>query len=434
MSTGIPSRIGLPGTDWREQLALVSDLMRDVSRETDPQAMVARYGAGMKQVVPRDRLVALSRRGLAAPWYRITRSDMWNRSVDPWTHPERLPLLDRGLLGELLYAGEARVLSDLRVPEDDPGAEYFEGMRSAITIPTWDEGEVLNMVLMMRREPDGYHADDLPQAVWMANLFGRATKNLVLSHQLDAAYARLDEELRVVADIQRSLLPSALPRIEGLDLAAHYETSQYAGGDYYDFFPLAGGKWGILVADVCGHGTPAAVLMAITHSLAHTYPGTEPCPAGLLTYVNRHLASRYVEKGAFVTAFFGIYDPETRTLTYSSAGHNPPRVKRCSDGRLFALEDGRGLPLGVLPDIAYETAHVALEVGDQVIFYTDGITEARGGEDGNELFGIERLDAVMENCSISSQGLIDTVLASIADFTGDRPADDDRTMVIARVT
>jgi len=434
MSTGIPSRIGRPGSDWREQLATVCDLMRDVSRETDPQAMVARYGAGMKRVVPRDRLVALSRRGLEAPWYRITRSDLWDEPIDPWAHPERLPLLDRGLLGELLHAGEARVLSDLRVPADDPGAPYFEGMRSAITIPTWDGGEVLNMVVMMRRDADGYEPDDLPQAVWMANLFGRATRNLVLSNQLDAAYARLDEELRVVADIQRSLLPAELPAIEGLDLAAHYETSRHAGGDYYDFFPLAGGKWGILVADVCGHGTPAAVLMAITHSLAHTYPGTEPCPAGLLTYVNRHLASRYVEKGAFVTAFFGVYDPQTRTLAYSSAGHNPPRVKRCSDGRLFALEDGRSLPLGVLPDIAYETARVTLEVGDQVIFYTDGITEARGGEDGSDLFGIERLDAVMEDCSISSQGLIDTVLASIAEFAGDRPADDDRTMVIARVT
>jgi sigma-B regulation protein RsbU (phosphoserine phosphatase) len=434
MTTGLPSRVGLPGADWRQQLEHITTLMQDISRETDPQKMVARYGAGMQNVIARDRLVALSRRNLEAPRYRITRSDLWDTPVNPWRNADRLPEFDHGILGELLYAGEARVLDTIDVPADDPAAEYFAGMKSGITVPTWDEGEVLNMVLMMRREPNAYSPEDLPQAVWMANLFGRATKNLVLSHELDRAYARLDEELRVVADIQRSLLPGELPRVQGLDVAAYYETSQYAGGDYYDFFPLVGGKLGILVADVCGHGTPAAVLMAITHSLAHTFPGEEPCPGGLLEYVNRHLAARYIDRGAFVTAFFGVYDPEKRTLRYSSAGHNPPRVKRCADGRLFELDEARNLPLGILHDTKYEPATVELEVGDQVIFYTDGITEARGGKDGNELFGIKRLDAVMENCAISSQGLIDTVLASVAEFTEGRPADDDRTMVIARVT
>lgn len=434
MTSGLPSRVGLPGADWRQQLEHITKLMREISKETDPQRMVARYGAGMQGLVARDRLVALSRRDLESPRYRITRSDLWEHQVNPWKSAATLPEFDHGVLGELLYAGEPRVLQSIDVPDDDPGAEYFAGMESGIVIPTWDGGEVVNMVLMMQREPNAYAEEDLPQAVWMANLFGRATKNLVLSHQLDRAYAQLDEELRVVADIQRSLLPSQLPNIDGLDVAAYYETSQYAGGDYYDFFPLAGGKLGILVADVCGHGTPAAVLMAITHSLAHTFPGEVPCPADLLEYVNRHLSARYIDRGAFVTAFFGIYDPGKRTLKYSSAGHNPPRVKRCADGRLFELDEARNLPLGVLPDTRYEPATVALEVGDQVIFYTDGITEARGGVDRNELFGIKRLDAVMENCAISSQGLIDTVLASVAEFTGGQPADDDRTMVIARVT
>ena len=181
--------------------------MREISRETDPQAMVARYGSGMQRIARRDRLVALSRRGLEAPRYRITRSDLWSTAVDPWKDPERLPEFDRGVLGELLHAGEARVIEHLSVPEDDPAAEYFRGMGSAITVPTWDDGEVLNMVVMMRREPGGYRPEELPQAVWMANLFGRATRNLVLRNQLDAAYARLDEELQVVARIQRDIAP-----------------------------------------------------------------------------------------------------------------------------------------------------------------------------------------------------------------------------------
>ena len=93
------------------------------------------------------------------------------------------------------------------------------------------------------------------------------------------AYEIVEHELKVVADIQRSLLPQVLPAIPGLELGAYYQTSQWAGGDYYDFFPLPDGRWGILIADVSGHGTPAAVMMAITHSLAHGLPGQPDPPA-----------------------------------------------------------------------------------------------------------------------------------------------------------
>ncbi len=419
--------------DWQTQLAEISDLMREISRETDPQAMVARYGSGMQRIARRDRLVALSRRGLEPPRYRITRSDLWSTAVDPWKEPDRLPEFDRGVLGELLHAGEARVIEHLSVPEDDPGAEYFRGMGSAITVPTWDDGEVLNMVVMMRREPGGYRPEDLPQAVWMANLFGRATRNLVLRNQLDDAYARLEEELQVVARIQRSLLPRELPRIPGLELAAHYEPSRHAGGDYYDMLPLSDGRWGILIADVCGHGTPAAVLMAVTHTLVHAWPDSEPCPGCLLGYLNRHLTARSPDRGAFVTAFLGVYDPAARTLTYASAGHNPPRLKRCGEHELIELDEARQLPLGIMPGITWEPAVIDLSPGDQVIFFTDGITEARGGADGHELFGTDRLDAVMRSCSRGPRELMDAVLQAIADFGGGQPADDDRTMVIARV-
>ncbi len=92
---------------------------------------------------------------------------------------------------------------------------------------------------------------------------------------------------KLYADIQRSLLPKTIPTIPGLGLAAHYQTSQWAGGDYYDFFPLTDGRWGIMIADVSGHGTPAAVMMAITHSIAHAYPGPPDPPAAMLEHVNQ---------------------------------------------------------------------------------------------------------------------------------------------------
>ena len=133
--------------------------------------------------------------------------------------------------------------------------------------------------------PPGFEHDPamIPILHWQAGLFGRGTQNLVLRNQLAAALAALDRELQTVGEIQRSLLPRELPSIPGFELAAFYQTSARAGGDYYDFFPLDGTTggcgWGLFIADVSGHGTPAAVLMAITHAIAHAQPGTHTPPA-----------------------------------------------------------------------------------------------------------------------------------------------------------
>ena len=210
----------------------------------------------------------------------------------------------------------------------------------------------------------------------------------MLKNQLSGALAELDRELQVVGEIQRSLLPAELPRIEGFEVAAHYVTSARAGGDYYDFFPLSDG-WGIFIADVAGHGTPAAVLMAITHAIAHAQPGTHTPPGLLLGYLNRQLTRSYTRGGTFVTAFYAVLDPVKRTIRYAAAGHNPPRLVR--GGRVMSLDRTGSLPLGIMEQ-EYGEAEVALERGDLLVMYTDGITEAMArGKVGEppRMFGVE---------------------------------------------
>lgn len=420
------------GASWEDRLATIVATMREMSMQTDPQEMVNAYAARMRELLITDGMLALSRRDLPTPKYRITRSTLWEEKINPWRHPERLPLLEGGLLGELIYADRPRIINDLSVDPDDPAAEYFAGHRSLLAIPNYDRGMSLNMVVILRHVSDGFDPEYLPEWVWMSNLFGRATHNLVLSDELKRAYALVDREMRVVADIQRSLLPARLPDIPGLTLAAHYETSSQAGGDYYDFFPMPDGTWGILVADVSGHGTPAAVFMAITHSIAHTYPGPATPPASLLDFVNHHLVARYTGSSSnFVTAFYGIYDPATRRLTYSCAGHNPPRVKT-RGGRILSLEEGHNLPLGVEGSEAFENQSHVLEAGDELILYTDGITEAAAPN--GALFSLERLDAVIAAAPHSPNVIVETILKALADFTAGRAPSDDRTLVVARVT
>ncbi len=260
--------------------------------------------------------------------------------------------------------------------------------------------------------------------------------------EVKAALLLVDQELEVVAEIQRSLLPQDLPKITGLQLAAAYLTSRRVGGDYYDFFRLPGDteRWGILIADVAGHGTPAAVLMAVTHSLAHSLNEPPAPPSAMLQFVNQRLCERYTaESGTFVTAFYGIYEAPTRKLLYTSAGHPPPRVRHAGDGHFSALDDAQSLPLGIDPAEKYFDRQCTLEHGDTIVLYTDGITETLDPAH-NEEFGAARLDAAIEKCSVgtdpctqSIESLITATLTAVDDYSGHDAAKDDRTLLIVRV-
>jgi len=285
--------------------------------------------------------------------------------------------------------------------------------------------------------PNGDELDRemIPMLHWQSGLFGRGTQNLVLRNQLSGALKRLDRELQVVGEIQRSLLPDELPKIPGFELAAFYQTSARAGGDYYDFFPLANGGWGIFIADVSGHGTPAAVLMAITHAIAHAQPGQHTPPAQLLSYLNDHLVKSYTRGGTFVTAFYAVLDPKSRTLTYSSAGHNPPRLLRAASARIVPLDHNSALPLGIDTDQHYGQASLTLDRGDLLLLYTDGITEAMApaANRSRELFGVERLDRLMQSfCKNSTEDCLTKIRQTVAEFSSNTPPTDDQTLLAIR--
>lgn len=427
--------------DWRDEVRFISDLMRDISREQDPQKVAVMYGEKMRTVFPRDRLVTVSRRGLEWPFFRITRNTDWTEEIDPWKQKDRLPLLKGGFVADLLYGNDVRIIQDLRVPEDDPAAEHLRGMCSLFAIPQFDNGEAVNMVLALHAKPDAVDTSMAATMVWNSNLYGRGTLNLVLRRELNEAYQEIDRELKVVGELQRSLLPAELPQIPGLDLAAAYEPSKRAGGDYYDVFRLPGEDWGFFIADVSGHGTPAAVMMAITHAIAHSIP--EPItPGEMLAAINERLVERYTGgAGSFVTAFYGVYRPRERTLTYASAGHNPPRLRY--EGSVVSLDSPSGLPLGIMPQEWYPETCVRFGPTDLLLLYTDGITEtfapgrgsAGGGrEAGPAMYGTDRLDSILASHRGGAKALVDAVQADVRAFSDGAPAVDDRTLLAMTVT
>jgi sigma-B regulation protein RsbU (phosphoserine phosphatase) len=393
--------------------------MRELSRQTDPQLMVQTYSQRVRMVLPTDAFLALSRRGLEAPRHRITRSSLWDEPINPWKQPDRLPIFDRGLLGRLIYGDEPVIIDDLQVEPDDPAASFLTGNRSLVAVPVYDGGVAINMTILLKKEPAAFNPEELPERVWMGNLFGRATQNLVLSEEVRRAYDMVDRELKVVGDIQRSLLPTTLPTIPTLELAATYQTSQRAGGDYYDFFELPNGHWGVLIA--------------VTHSIAHTVADPKGPPSRLLSFENRRLAAAYTtDNGSFVTAFYGTYDPATRELCFSNAGHPPPRVRGANGDSGVPLHAQPGLPLGIDPQESYEDFTAHLSPGETLVLYTDGITEARNP--AGQLLGTTRFDDILSRCTGTAADIAAQALAAVDQFTEGGPFTDDRTLLVAKVS
>lgn len=420
---------------WQEELAIIDRTMKAISGVTDPEQLVNIYWTGISELVTIQDYLAVSRRNVEPPFYLITRSSRFVEHFNPWTHRERLPRFSGGIVGEIAYANQPIIIDDLpdRLKADDPAWFYLQGFQSLVALPQYDCGEGLNVTMMLL--PPGKEIDHamIPMMHWQSGLFGRGTTNLVLRNQLTSALSALDRELKIVGNIQRSLLPQELAAIPGFELAADYQTSAQAGGDYYDFFPLAGGAWGIFIADVAGHGTPAAVLMAITHALAHARPGTHTPPAELLNYLNCQLTRCYTRGGTFITAFYAVLDPASHKLVYARAGHNPPRLVRGK--QILSLDENGAVPLGIVEDQTYRQTTTTLERGDLLLLYTDGITEARSPKAANglELFGIERLDELLLNCgSRSAQECIDGIRAELAAFSANAPIIDDQTLIAVR--
>ncbi|MBX3317592.1 MAG: PP2C family protein-serine/threonine phosphatase [Phycisphaeraceae bacterium] len=426
-----------PRRHWTEELDIIDRLMRSVSDLTDPEEMVSIYWNGVHDLFPIEDFLAISRRGVEPPGYLVTRSSRFEEHLNPWKQRHRLPRLEGGLLGEIAYANRPIVIDDLpdRLTPDDPGHFFLQGFQSLIALPNYENGQSLNVGMMLFKPGVEYDRAMVPMMHWQSSLFGRGTQNLVLRNQLTDALAALDRELQTVAQIQRSLLPVELPSIPGFEIATSYETSARAGGDYYDFFPLGERGWGVFIADVSGHGTPAAVLMAVTHAIAHTRPGSAQPPCEVLAHINHHLAKSYTTSGTFVTAFYAAIDPQTRLVSYSNAGHNPPRLVR--GDRVIALDENASIPLGIMPDASFQDGTVALQRGDVLVMYTDGITESMAPTDAagsRSLFGENRLDRLLiESRHRTAAEIAESIVNTTRAFSRGEPATDDRTLIVMRV-
>lgn len=235
-----------------------------------------------------------------------------------------------------------------------------------------------------------------------------------------------DHEIEEAIAVQRRLMPTGLPKIPGIDLAGVCQPAGAVAGDYFDVLQL-GENLGLCIADVIGKGLPAALMMSNLQAAVKVTAADWVKPSELCRRVNA-LACRNGAIDKFISFFYALYEPKTRKLIYSNAGHNPPVVIRANGQHI--LLDTPDVVLGQMPDWQYQDAEFLLQQGDRVVLYTDGITEA-GGEDGEE-FGEERLRAVIEAVpEMRATELLGRVMTSVAEHCRHSFADDATCLILS---
>jgi len=280
-------------------------------------------------------------------------------------------------------------------------------------------------VVYVESKGTGFRQEDVDLLQAVATQAGLAIHASRVAAQLNRR-EKLERDLRVARQIQRSLLPASVPQVVGLDFAVHYEPAYQIGGDFYDFIWHDQSHLGLAVGDVAGKAISAALYMARLTSELRSRAAIARTPARLLRRVNQEMA-QLGDDGMFATLVYCIYDLETRSLVFTNAGHCVPLLRR--GDRVFPLQAERAHtpPLGVTPDLEAGEARVQMHSGDVLIMVSDGILEARDAR-GHE-YGLSRLSRRIRTARGGTADLVKAILADVDNHASDQAQADDMTIV-----
>ena len=356
------------------------------------------------------------------------------------TVSNKLPVYTSENLQYLLNPAEPRLLAGKEPQIHDIFGDLFQHYTTIVCLPLCLPQGVSRWMLILFEAPTSLEKIDIERILLIATLainLGAAVEN---SKQLERANEWIANELNSVAKIQRQLLPQELSATPGLKIASRFAPYAQVGGDYYDITKLtpyftdneisdSRHQWGFMIADASGHGSAAAVEIAMFDAILRTYPpNIEAGPAGVFNYANRHLFTRTI-RGNYITAFVSAYLPQAGILSYCNAGHPPPILKTWMKPRdLIYLNESTGIPLGVIPNGEWQSASVAMQKYDTLILYTDGLTEAVSETD--EAFGQKRLETIIAESDNDPHLILKNIEDALSMHQKHARQNDDQTVLV----
>lgn len=329
--------------------------------------------------------------------------------------------IGEGMTGHAALTGRMHYAPDVKL---DPYYIACEASTlSELAIPLRVEGKLIGVFSTSHHRLDAFSPAQLTLLQGLCKHVAVSIHNARRFREEREARERLSKEARDARTIQESLLPKAPPEIPGFRISGLSIPAGEVGGDWYDFIPFRDGSWGLVLADVSGKGTAAALLMSATRGMLRSLVETCGSPAEVLSRLN-HLMVEDFPSGRFVTLIFAVLNPANRTLSFASAGHLPPLLID-SEGAQFLTSES-GMPLG-LSNGDFSNTKVQLHNGSKLLLYSDGITEAAGIND--EEYGPDRLSQHLQKNDASTE----SILADIRKHVRGTGLQDDATVILIGV-
>ena len=337
--------------------------------------------------------------------------------------------VSRNVMDEVVIKGKSVLTSDAQHdPRFASGTVVLQGVRSVLAVPLGVSEKVFGIIYADSPIAEGRFTEDhLKVLTTLASVAAIRVENARL---VEARFQqeRLERELQLAMEIQQRFQPTAPPVVAGYELQGISFPCYEIGGDYYDFIQRDDGRLVIALGDVSGKGTAAALLMSSLHAAIHAQTGSHDTLVETISAVNRYLSDN-IPSNRFVTLFYAELDPESGALSFLNAGHNPPLIVHAA-GTVEQLASG-GLPLGIKADADYREGRTTMQMGDVLVIYSDGVTEA--ASPNGEEFGPTRLyEVVSRNVDASAAGIRDRIESALTKFSQGTQAADDITLVIVK--
>ncbi len=330
-----------------------------------------------------------------------------------------------GIVATVVFSGKPLYVPDVRL--DPRYVEVRPTTRSELAVPIFVRDELVGAFNMESDLVDAFSERDQRTLMTFASHAGVALERARADRQRQHT-RRIEEELSLARRIHTGFLPKAMPHFPPYDMGGMNFPSSEVGGDYFDFVRITDDDLGIIMSDVAGHGVAAALLMANFRACIRIEARAHYAIKTILGRVNEFMVESH-PTDSFVTAVYGVLNRKHNVLTYSNAGHNPPLLLR--KGQSAQLLEVGGPILGVLPEATYEEGQIGIEPDDLLIFYTDGVTEAR--DEAETEFGIERLAELAErHRALSANELARRISHEVYAFQAPDMTMDDLTLSIVK--
>lgn len=340
----------------------------------------------------------------------------WNANVH--RRGERFKVGEYGIIGHVAATGETYYAPDVL---RDPYYEVSEPLtRSELDIPLMIRGELIGVFDVQTPEHDGFTPDRIRVLEALGTHIATAIDNARLFAQERMEKQRILVELEEAQAIQHALFPSRAPSLSAFSILGMCIPCRAVGGDWYDYISLRDGRVAVVVADVSGKGIAAALLMASTRSIVRLLIAQVAEPSAVLTELNKVLLNDF-PRSRFVTMIYALLNPEDGSLTFASAGHNPPLL--VANGEATFVESTAGIPLGIRTS-DFSESRIALKNGTRLLLYSDGVPEAVSPE--SEEYGAARIQSHF----LLAGSSIESLFREIRRFTGGVALPDDATAVL----